>query len=120
MTYAFALRVVKACKYLTNEQKEFVLSKQLLRSGTSIGANCREAIYAQSDEDFIHKLSIALKEASETAYWLDLLYDTEYIDEQAHISIKKDCTTLIKMLTAIIVKKKRAIAAKNIDHNIKI
>ena len=64
MTYAFALRVVKAYKYLTNEQKEFVLSKQLLRSGTSIGANCREAIYAQSDEDFIHKLSIALKEAS--------------------------------------------------------
>jgi len=113
MTYAFALRVVKAYKYLTNEQKEFVLSKQLLRSGTSIGANCREAIYAQSDEDFIHKLSIALKEASETAYWLDLLHDTEYIDEQAHTSIKTDCTTLIKMLTAIIVKKKQAIAAQS-------
>ena len=113
MTYAFALRVVKAYKYLTNEQKEFVLSKQLLRSGTSIGANCREAIYAQSDEDFVHKLSIALKEASETAYWLDLLHDTEYIDEQSYASIKTDCTTLIKMLTAIIVKKKQAIAAQS-------
>ena len=90
--YAFALRVVNAYKYLTTEQKEFVLSKQLLRSGTSIGANSREAIYAQSIDDFIHKLSISLKEASETAYWLELLHDANFITNESFESIYKDCT----------------------------
>ena len=105
--YDFALRIVNAYKYLTTEQKEFVLSKQLLRSGTSIGANSREAIYAQSVDDFIHKLSISLKEASETAYWLELLHDANYITDESFESIYTDCTEIIKLLTAIIIKKKK-------------
>ena len=111
--YAFALRVVNAYKYLTTEQKEFVLSKQLLRSGTSIGANSREAIYAQSIDDFIHKLSISLKEASETAYWLELLHDANFITNESFESIYKDCTEIIKLLTAIIVKKKKELNKGN-------
>jgi four helix bundle protein len=76
-TYSFANRIVKAYRYLTKEQKEFILSKQLLRSGTAIGALVREAKFAQSKADFINKMSIALKEANETKYWLSLLYDNE-------------------------------------------
>lgn len=76
-SYDFAIRIVKLCRYLTNEQKEFVLSKQVLRSGTSIGAMVREAEFGQSKADFINKLSIALKEANETEYWLSLLLDTD-------------------------------------------
>lgn len=100
-SFAFALRVVKAYKYLT-AQNEYVLSKQLLRSGTSIGANCREAKNAQSRLDFINKLNIALKEADETSYWLELLYAGDYIDEQSYTSINEDCVELIKLLTSII------------------
>ena len=100
-SFAFALRVVKAYKYLT-AQNEYVLSKQLLRSGTSIGANCREAKNAQSRQDFINKLNIALKEADETSYWLELLYAGDYIDEQSYTSIYEDCVELIKLLTSII------------------
>ena len=86
-SYNFAVRIVNAYKYLTQEQKEFILSKQLLRSGTSIAANCREATYAQSYGDFINKLSISLKEANETAYWIELLHDTDYISPNAYNSI---------------------------------
>ena len=78
--YSFALRMIKAFKYLTNEQREFVISKQMLRSGTAIGALIREADHAQSKADFISKMSIALKEANETEYWMMLLKDSEYID----------------------------------------
>ena len=101
-TYHFALRVVKAYRYLKEEQNEYVLSKQVLRSGTSFGANCKEAIYAQSTLDFINKLSIALKEASETEYWLDLLHDSQYIDDKSYESIQQECVEIIKLLTSII------------------
>jgi four helix bundle protein len=101
-TYHFALRIVKAYRYLREEQNEYVLSKQMLRSGTSIGANCKEAIYAQSTLDFINKLSIALKEASETEYWLDLLHDSQYIDDKSFESIHNENIEIIKLLTSII------------------
>jgi len=99
---SFAVRIVNLYKYLTLEQKEFVLSKQVLRSGTSIGANIREAEQAQSRADFINKLSIALKEATETEYWLELLSKTEYINQTQHDSISKECSELNKILISII------------------
>jgi len=101
-SYLFALRVIKAYKFLSKEQREFVLSKQMLRSGTAVGALIREAEYAQSTSDFIHKLSIALKEANETEYWLMLLKDSEYIDQKSYYSIIADIVELIKLLTSII------------------
>ena len=100
--YAFALRMIKAYKYLTQEQKEFVLSKQSLRSGTAIGALAREAEHAQSKADFINKMNVALKEANETEYWLMLLKDSEYIDEKTFSSIHKDCDELIRLLVSIV------------------
>lgn len=99
---AFAIRGVKLYQYLNVEKHEFVLSKQLLRSSTSIGANCREASRAQSSADFIAKLNIALKEADETAYWLELLNETDYIDEKQFQSIYADANELIKILVCII------------------
>jgi len=101
-SYVFALRMIKAYKFLTTEQKEFVLSKQMLRSGTAIGALIREAEFAQSPADFIHKLSIALKEANETEYWILLLKDSEYISVSSFHSIHTNCVELIKLLTSII------------------
>ncbi len=98
----FAIRIINCYKYLTEEKKEFVMSKQLLRCGTSIGANTRESKNAQSRTDFLSKLSIALKEADETAYWLDLLQATDYLDKKMFDSLNDDCTEIIKMLTAII------------------
>ena len=104
---AFAIRIIKLYKYLCTEKKEFVLSKQLLRSGTSIGANVKEAIRGQSKDDFAHKMNISLKEASETEYWLELLFETDYITEQQFNSIIADCTELIKILTSIIKSSRR-------------
>ena len=101
-SYKFALRIVKLYKHLTEDKKEFVLSKQILRSGTSIGANITEGNQAQSTADFIHKLSIALKEAFETEYWLCLLRDAEYLTEKQAESLIVDCNELQKMLTASI------------------
>ena len=98
---AFALRIIRLYKYLKNEKSEYVLSKQLLRSGTSIGANVKEAIRGQSRADFYAKLNISLKEASETEYWLELLHESEYIEEKAFNSIYADCQELIKLLVAI-------------------
>jgi four helix bundle protein len=98
----FAGRIVKMYRYLTSEHKEYVLSKQLLRSGTSIGANVREAIYAQSTNDFISKMSISMKEVSETEYWLELLHRTNYLDDQQFISIKNDCSQIAKIIISII------------------
>ena len=98
---AFAKRVVFAYQYLCNEKKEFVLSKQFLRSGTSIGANIAEAQRAQSTADFVAKMKIALKEANETAYWLELLYETEYLTEREYTSVIRDLTEILKLLTAI-------------------
>ena len=101
-SYNFALRIIKAYKYLTTEKKEFVLSKQLLRSGTAIGAMVREAKFAQSRADFINKLSIGLKEANETLYWLELLSDAEYIDEKTFVSIHNDANELTSILVSIV------------------
>jgi len=104
-SYAFALRIVKLCKQL-NANKEFVLSKQLLRSGTAIGALLREAEFAQSTADFINKQSIALKEANETIYWLNLLHDTEFVDSKLFDSMESDCKELVAMLVSSINKLK--------------
>ena len=101
-SYAFALRVIKAYKFLSNEKREFVLSKQMLRSGTAIGALVREAEHAQSKADFISKMNIALKEANETEYWLMLLKDSDFIDESSFASIHKDCAEVIKLLISIV------------------
>ena len=87
---------------MSDEKKEYVLSKQILRSGTSIGANISEAEHAWSNDDFSYKNSIALKEANETEYWLELLYETDYIDEKQYKSIKKDCSEICKLLIAIV------------------
>lgn len=105
-SFHFAVRIVKLYHYLTETRKEYILSKQLMRSGTSIGANIAEAEQAQSRADFVAKLSIALKEASETNYWLRLLKATGYIQETEFQSIYNDCLELGKMLTAIIKSSK--------------
>lgn len=99
-SFNFAKRIIKLYKYLISEKKEFILSKQLLRSGTSIGANIREARYGASKADFKNKLKIALKEASESEYWIELLED-EYITKEQSNSLKKDVVELIKLLTSI-------------------
>lgn len=101
-SYAFSLRVIKLCKYLITNEKEYVLSKQVLRSGTSIGALVKEAEHAQSKADFINKMNIALKEANETEYWLMLLKDSEYIDEKSFESLHSDISELIKLLASIV------------------
>ncbi len=101
-SYAFALRIIKLYKYLCSEKKEYVISKQVLKAGTSIGALVREAEFAQSKADFISKLSIALKEANETEYWLSLLRDSEYITEEMFNSLDADAVELIKLLISSI------------------
>ena len=106
-SYAFALRIVKLNQYL-NENREYVLSKQVLRSGTSVGAMVRESEFAQSKADFISKLSIGLKEANETEYWLDLLRDGAYISEKMYISLQPENSELIKLLVASIKTAKNA------------
>jgi four helix bundle protein len=98
---SFALRVIKLYKYLCEEKKEYVISKQLLRSGTSIGANVKEAIRGQSKPDFYAKLNIALKEVSETEYWLELLHESEFITDAQFNSIFEDCQEIIKLLVSI-------------------
>jgi four helix bundle protein len=98
----FALRIIKLYKFLAEEHREYILSKQVLRSGTSIGANIEEACQAQSKADFVHKLSIAQKEAAETRYWLILLRDSEYLKVNPANSIIEDCEELQKILTASI------------------
>ncbi len=101
-SFLFALRVVKLAKFLRSQQHEFVLAKQVLRSGTAIGALVREAEHAQSRADFISKMSIALKEANETDYWLDLLHQSEYITTDSYVSIQQDIQELIKLLVSIV------------------
>ena len=101
-SYAFALRIVKAYKFLSSEQREFILSKQLLRSGTAIGALVKEAEHAQSKADFINKMNIALKEANETEYWLMLLKDSNFIDEKSFQSISEENKELIRLLISIV------------------
>ncbi|MEA3419317.1 MAG: four helix bundle protein [Campylobacterota bacterium] len=101
-SYAFAIRTVKLNQYLTLQKKEYTLSKQVLRSGTAIGALVSESQFAQSKPDFINKLSISLKEANETHYWINLLKDTDYIDMKMFESLEKDINELLKLLTSII------------------
>ena len=100
-SFDFAVRIVNLHKHLSNEKKEFVLSKQLLRSGTSIGANVSEAVRGQSKADFLAKMSIALKEANESHYWIRLLYKTDFLTEQEFNSIENDVVELIKILSSI-------------------
>ena len=104
---AFALRIIRLYQYLTGEKKEYILSKQLLRSGTSIGANISEAQQGQSRADFVSKMSIALKETAETKYWLRLLQATDYLTEKEFLSINSDCVEIEKMLTTIIKSAKQ-------------
>ncbi len=101
-SYNFALRAVKLSQYLIKHKKEFILSKQILRSGTSIGANIEEAVGGQSKKDFLNKMSIAYKEARETDYWLRLLKDSGILSENHFISIYKDLEEIIKILVKII------------------
>ncbi len=101
-SFSFAIRIVNLYKYLTNDKKEFVLSKQLLRSGTSIGANIEEGVGGQSKKDFIAKFQIALKETRETIYWLRLLEATEYLTEKEAESILTECIDIRNVLTAIL------------------
>lgn len=108
-SYDFALRIIKLAVFLRSERRDFILSKQVVRSGTAIGALIQESEFAQSNADFINKLSIALKEANETQYWLNLLKDSQYINEYQHNSIITDCNELVALLVASIktLKKKQ-------------
>ena len=101
-SYKFALRIVKAYKFLSKQHNEFVLSRQMLRSGTSIGAMIREAKFAQSRADFVNKTSIALKEANETLYWIELLHDSDYIDDKTFESIHNEAHEITSILASIV------------------
>lgn len=113
-SYTFALRIIRLYKYLVHDKNEYVLAKQILKSGTSIGANVEEAIQGESSADFVHKLAIALKEANETRYWLNLLRDSEIINNDENTqSLIEDCSEIIKLLTAIIkTSKKKSLSPK--------
>ena len=101
-SFAFGKRIVRMCKYLEKNKKEYVLSKQLKRSGTAPGALVRESEYAESKKDFIHKLSVPLKEANETDYWLNLIKEGGYITKEEFTSIWKDCDEIIRILVKIL------------------
>jgi four helix bundle protein len=101
-SFNFAIRVIRLYQFLVSEKKEYVISKQLLRSGTSVGAMIRESEHAESKSDFKHKLSIAQKEINESIYWLELLEKTDYLDEKEFNSLNNDAVEIIKLLTAII------------------
>lgn len=111
-SFSFALRVVKLYQFLNQEKREYVISKQLLRSGTSVGALVRESEQAESKLDFIHKLAIAQKEANESDYWLELLYQSEYLDETQFQSLKLDIVEINKILASIIITTKQKIGKK--------
>ena len=110
-SFSFAVRIVKLYQFLTDDQKEYILSKQLLRSGTSVGAMVREAEHAESKADFKHKMAIAQKEINETIYWLELLKGTNYLSNEQFESINKDAVEVIKLITSIIKSTKA-----NINH----
>jgi four helix bundle protein len=111
-SFQFALNIVKLYKHLTEEKREYIMSKQLLRSGTSIGANIREGQNAQSEADFIHKLSISQKECDETLYWLELLHQSGFLEEKEFTTIHGDANELLKMLRSSILTTKQ-----NIHHS---
>ncbi len=111
-TFTFAIRVVKLYKFLSKEKREFILSKQLLRSGTNPGAMVREAFNAESDKDFIHKLSIGQKEIGETIYWLELLNATDYISKEQFESIHNHAIEVMKLIKSSIITKKKKMKMK--------
>jgi four helix bundle protein len=111
-SFQFALKVINLYKFLTEQKREYIMSKQLLRSGTSIGANIREGQNAQSKADFIHKFSIAQKECDETLYWLELLHQSDFLEEKEFKAIHNDATELLKMLRSSILTSKQ-----NIHHS---
>ena len=112
-SFAFAVRIVKLYKYICEDKREYTLSKQLLRSGTSLGAMVREAEYAETTKDFLHKLAVAQKEINETIYWLALLKETEYLESHHYESINTDAVEIIKILTSIIRSTKKSVANSN-------
>lgn len=101
-SFDFALEIVRICRVLVEEKREYVLSKQVLRSGTAVGALVRESERAESKKDFIHKLAIALKEANETEYWLELLYQSNYLLEEDYLKLSKEIKELLRLLISII------------------
>jgi four helix bundle protein len=111
-SFAFAVRIVNMSKHLKSQKQEFEMSKQILRSGTSPGANVREAQNGESAADFVHKLSIAQKETAETIYWLDLLYATNYLGETEYKSLHKDADELLRMIRSAILTKKKNMVTK--------
>ena len=105
----FGVRIVKCHQYLTSKRREYMISKQIYRAGTSIGANVHESIYAQSKADFVNKLQVAQKEAGETNYWLYLLFHSDYISEELYQSLKNDCDELLRLLAATIKNSKNSL-----------
>lgn len=114
-SFDFAVRIIKLYQYLNNDKKEFILSKQLLRSGNSIGAMIREAEHAESKSDFIHKFSIAQKEANETVYWLELLKATDYLNEKEFENISNDAISILKLITIILKTSKNHLEVKRVS-----
>lgn len=98
--FRLAIEIVKMCRYLQEQQREYIISKQILRSATSIGANLKESFYAESDKDYIHKIYLALKESSETEYWLEILKETQYISKETFKTLHSENEEIIKILTA--------------------
>ena len=111
-SFALALRIIKLYKFLIENKKEYVLSKQILRSGTSVGAMIREAQNAESKMDFVHKLAIAQKECDETIYWMELMVQSDYISKEAFESVSAEAEQVLKMIKSAILKTKRNIATK--------
>ena len=111
-SFDFAIRIVKLYQYLCTEKKEFTLSKQLLRSGTSIGAMVRDAEHAESKNDFIHKFAITQKEANESVYWLELLKATDYLNDKEFKNINTDAIAILKLITSIIKTTKNQLVSK--------
>ncbi|MDR7372083.1 four helix bundle protein [Flavobacterium aquidurense] len=114
-SFDFAIRIVKLYQYLCIEKKEFTLSKQLLRSGTSIGAMVREAEHAESKNDFIHKFAITQKEANETVYWLELLKATDYLNDKEFENINTDAVAILKLITSILKTTKNQLVSKTVS-----
>jgi four helix bundle protein len=108
-SFLFAIRIVRLCQYLSETKKEYILSKQLIRSGTAIGALIREAQNAESKKDFIHKLAISQKECDETMYWLELLKETNYINKEEFESVNENAIELLKMLRSAIITTKKTL-----------
>lgn len=113
-SFGFAIKIVETYKFLNSEKHEFVMSKQLLKCGTSIGANVSEAAKGQSDKDFVSKMSIALKEANECLFWIDLLSATDFLPKERVNELSEDCNEILKILSSIILTMKKKISVKEL------